>query len=100
MNDAENKQFQLVGKCPICSWPQESTGHSSAYSGRELSQSDKDFYLVYSAYYQQNVCPQCYREGLDKIPDDSRHERDQQLSQERQSMGFLLTYTKNPDIVT
>ncbi len=90
--DTEN---QLVGRCPICQAAAASTVHSSAYVGCTINDSDKDVYLVWSEYYQQNVCRVCNEEGKILTVDAVRDNDDRKKESERQKMGFVKTYTKN-----
>ena len=91
-NETEN---QLVGRCPICPDPESSTDHSDAYNGSTIADSDKDVYLVWSAYYQQWVCRLCKIEGIDFTVDDIRDQDDRNKEISRTRMGFRQTYVTN-----
>ncbi len=92
---AKETDNQLVGKCPICSGPEPSSGDSVAYNPSTIVDSDKDYYLEWSHYYQQYVCRLCKIDGIDLDVDEIRDEDEEEKEYSRQKMGFLRTYTKN-----
>lgn len=90
-----DNQDQLVGRCPICGDPESSTDHNDAYVGATVNDSDKDFYLVWSIYYQLYVCRVCRVDGENITIDDIRDADDVIKEKKRQKMGFVDTYTTN-----
>lgn len=87
--------FELVGRCPVCGGPEAADGVSSAYSASTIDSSDKLVPLVWSVFYNQNVCRLCKIEGEDKMVDDVRIGADNEREQERQQMGYRRTYETN-----
>lgn len=93
--DHKDNQNPLMGRCPVCSGPEASTGQSDAYVSVTLDNSDKDVELVWSEYYQLYVCRLCKIRGIDLTVDAVRDKDDRDKKTERQQMGFVKSYTTN-----
>ena len=91
----EKGTFPLIGKCPVCSGPTGADWANDAYVESTMYDSDQLLPLVWSAYYEQNVCQLCEKEGRDISIDETRDNDSAEKEEIRQEAGYTHVYDPN-----
>ncbi len=85
----------LIGRCPVCAGPEAQDGANDAYVASTMYDSDQLLPLVYSAYYEQNVCQLCKKQGEDFQADEVRDDDSAEKESIRQEYGTRHVYDPN-----